>query len=101
MILPTIAPTAVPPSLDEPDAVGPGEVELEVTEDTVDSVKEVADGGSEVPDGGGDVIVDGVGVKVEGDGAGVEEGVGVTSVELGGVGDTGGMSVVLGGVGPP
>lgn len=91
MMLPTIAPIAVPPSLDEPGAdVGTGEVGLEVTEDCVvienwvdeavgnDPVEEVTDGDVS------DVMVDGVGGKVEE-----------------GVGDTGDKSVVLGGVGPP
>ena len=112
MMLPTIAPTAVPPSLDEPGAdVGPAEVELEATEVPVsepvnepvdepvdsDTVEEGSDE-EEVSDGESDV-----GGKVEEGGvAGVEGGVGVTLVELGGVGDTGGDSVVVGGgVGPP
>lgn len=86
IILPTIAPTAVPPSLDEPGAgVGPAEVELEVTKDSVEEPDS---------DGGGDVMVDAVGDKVEGDVAGVEVRVGVVLVELDGVGDTGD-------VGPP
>lgn len=94
MILPTIAPIAVPPSLDEPGGgVGPAEVEL----DWVDPVKEVT-----VSDGTSDVIVDDVGGKVEeGSVVAVEEGVGVAFVELGGVADTDDISVVLGGVGPP
>jgi hypothetical protein len=109
MILPTMAPIAVLSSLDEPGAdVGPAEVELEVTEDSVDEpvdnvpvdnvpVEGVSDN-EEVPDGESNVVVD-VGGKVEEGGvAGVEEGVGVALVELDGVGD----SVVLGGgVGPP
>lgn len=80
MILPTIAPIAVPPSLEEPGTdVGPAEVEPEVTEDWVDEpvgnnpVEEVAD--NEVSD----VMVDDVGDKVE-------EGVGVMVVEPGEVG---------------
>jgi len=96
-MLPTIAPIAVPPSLDEPGAdVGTAEVGPEVTEDWIvtedrvviedwvdeavgrDPVEEVTDGDVS------DVMVDSVGGKVEE-----------------GVGDTGGKSVVLGGVGPP
>jgi hypothetical protein len=107
MMLPTIAPTAVPPSLDEPGAdVGPAEVELEVTEDPVDEPVNEPVGRDPVEEGPDDgKVSDGesdVGGKVEDGVAGVEEGVGVASLELGGVGDTGGDSVVLGGgVGPP
>jgi len=107
IILPTIAPIAVPPSLDEPGPdVGPAEVELEVTEDPVgepvgNNPVEGVSGNEEVSDGEIDVMVD-VGSKVEEGGVtGVEPGVGETFVELGGVGDAGGKSVVLGGVGPP
>lgn len=86
MILPTIAPIAVLSSLGEPDVdVGPAEVELRVAEVWVDDSEGVSDGVS-------DVIVDDVGGKVEDVGG---------FVELGSVGDTGGKSVVLGGVGPP
>ena len=83
MILPTIAPIAVPPSLDEPgEDVGPAEVEP--VDEPVGPVREVMD--NDV----GDVVVDDVGVKVE-------EGVELV-VELDVVDDT----VVLGGgVGPP
>jgi len=101
MMLPTIAPTAVPPSLDEPGAdVGPADVELEVTEDPVDEpVNGPVDSGvvedgldnEEVSDGESDV-----GGKVEEGIARVEEVVGVTLVELGGD-----SVVVGGGVGPP
>jgi len=89
---------ALPLSLGEPGAdVGPGEVELEVAEDSV--VESDTDVGTEDRvDNEGDVMVDDVGVKVEEGGV---VGVGVVSVELGGTGDTGGRSVVLDGVGPP
>jgi len=101
MILPTIIPIAVLPSVGEPVAdVGPPEVELEATEDWVDEpdvdggtvrvndpVEEVTDN-EEVTDD----VVDGVGGRVERD---VVRVVGVV------VGDIGGKSVVLGGVGPP
>ena len=109
MILPTIAPIAVLLSVGEPAAdVGPVEAELEVAEDCVDDPdpdegtieeitdrEEVSDGVSDV----GDKVEEGsvVGVEVEEGGV---VGVGVIFVELG-VGDTGGNSVVLGGVGPP
>lgn len=103
MILPTIAPIAVLLSVGEPAAdVGPVVAELEVAEDCVDdpdpdggNVEEITDR-EEVSDGVSDVDD-----KVEeGSVVGGVVGVGVTFVELG-VGDTGGNSVVLGGVGPP
>jgi hypothetical protein len=116
IMLPTIAPMAVLSSLGEPVGdVGPAVVELEVDEDRVDEpvgndpvevtdkeeVKdedEVADD-EEVWDDG----VDDVGGKVEEGGVVKVDGrVGVTSVEPGCVGDTGGeLSVLGGGVGPP
>ena len=93
MMLPTIAPTAVLPSVGEPVAdVGPAEVDGGTVR--VDDPVEVTDN-EEVPAG----VVDDVGDSVEEDVARVEEG--VTLVELSGVGDTGGKFVVVGGVGPP
>lgn len=124
IMLPTMAPTAVLSSLDEPVVgVGPAVVELEVTEDWVDELVnndpvevvdnedsgsedrvEVADN-EEVWDDESDDEVDSVGDKVEEGGVvKVERRVGVTFVEVepGGVGDTGNELVVLGGgVGPP
>jgi len=82
-MLPTIAPIAVPSSLEEPGVdVGPAEVELEVTEDSVNESD--TDVGIDVSvDNESDVMVDDVGSKVE-EGGVVR--VGVASVEVGGVG---------------
>lgn len=65
MMLPTIAPMAVPLSLDEPDVdVGPARMELEVVEDWVD--EPIVDDSAGVPDN------DSVGVT-DNDSAGVTD----------------------------
>jgi hypothetical protein len=107
MILPAIAPTAVLLSLDGLAVdVGAGRIELEVGEVWVDEPVsndpvEVTDD-KEVCDDRSDVKVDDVGNKVEEGGVVKDEGrVGVTFVELGGVGDTGRGLAAVGDVGPP